>query len=84
MYSGKRHACGFNIQVVGSWHGTLVLTGKPMPGSMHAGRAWRESGLAAMFRDRLNADDGPGGFADTAYTGTPACASPTANRKVRT
>jgi len=29
MYSGKRHACGFNVQVVGSWHGTLVLTGEP-------------------------------------------------------
>ena len=35
MYSGKRHRCGFNIQVVGSFNGTLVLTGKPQPGAMH-------------------------------------------------
>ena len=29
MYSGKRHRCGFNIQVVGSAHGRLVLVGDP-------------------------------------------------------
>ena len=73
MYSGKRHACGFNIQVAGSFHGTLVLTGKPMPGSMHDAKAWRESGLAERFDGRLHADGGPGGFADTAYTGTGLC-----------
>jgi DDE superfamily endonuclease/Helix-turn-helix of DDE superfamily endonuclease len=73
MYSGKRHACGFNVQVIGSWHGTLVLTGKPMPGSMHDAKAWRESGLAERFEGRLHADGGPGGFADTAYTGTGLC-----------
>ena len=70
MYSGKRHACGFNVQVVGSWRGTLVLTGTPMPGSMHDAKAWRESGLAQRFHGRMHADGGPGGFADTAYTGT--------------
>jgi hypothetical protein len=70
MYSGKRHACGFNVQVVGSWRGRLTLTGTPMPGSMHDARAWRESGLAQRFEGRLHADGGPGGFADTAYTGT--------------
>jgi DDE superfamily endonuclease len=73
MYSGKRHACGFNIQVVGSFHGTLVLTGKPVPGSMHDAKAWRESGLAQRFHSRLHTDGGPGGFADTAYTGTGLC-----------
>lgn len=70
MYSGKRHRCGFNVQVVASWHGRLVMTGRPQPGAMHDARAWRESGLAALFTDRLHADGGPGGFADTAYTGT--------------
>jgi hypothetical protein len=73
MYSGKRHRCGFNVQVVGSWHGTLVLTGKPQLGSMHDAKAWRESGLADRFAGRLHADGGPGGFADTAYTGTGLC-----------
>lgn len=73
MYSGKRHACGFNVQVVGSWRGTLILTGAPQPGSMHDAKAWRESGLAAVFADRLHAEGGPGGYADTAYTGTGLC-----------
>jgi len=72
-YSGKRHRCGFNIQVVGSFHGTLILTGTPQPGAMHDAKAWRESGLADMFTGRLHADGGPGGFADTAYTGTGLC-----------
>jgi hypothetical protein len=73
MYSGKRHACGFNVQVIGSHHGTLILTGKPMPGSMHDAKAWHESGLAQRFHGRLHADGGPGGFADTAYAGTGLC-----------
>jgi hypothetical protein len=33
----------------------------------------RESGLAQRFEGRLHADGGPGGFADTAYTGTGLC-----------
>ena len=70
MYSGKRHRCGFNVQLVASWRGRTVLTGDPMPGAMHDARAWRESGLAQRFQGRLHADGGPGGFADTAYIGT--------------
>jgi predicted XRE-type DNA-binding protein len=70
MYSGKRHRCGFNVQLVASWHGLLVMTGRPQPGAMHDARAWRESGLADRFSGRMHDDGGPGGFADTAYTGT--------------
>ncbi|MCP2322266.1 hypothetical protein HDA40_000773 [Hamadaea flava] len=70
MYSGKRHRCGFNVQVVASWRGRVVLTGDPMPGAMHDARAWRESGLAQRFEGRLHGDGGPGGFADTGYIGT--------------
>jgi hypothetical protein len=44
-----------------------------MPGLMHDAKAWRESGLAQRFEGRLHADGGPGGFADTAYTGTGLC-----------
>jgi hypothetical protein len=73
MYSGKRHRCGFNIQVVGSAHGTLVMVGAPQPGAMHDARAWHACGLASVFTDRLHAEGGPGGFADTAYTGTGLC-----------
>ncbi len=70
MYSGKHHRCGFNIQVVGSAYGRLVLVGDPQPGAMHDAKAWRSSGLAARFVGRLHADGGPGGFADTAYRAT--------------
>ncbi len=70
MYSGKRHRCGFNIQVVGSCDGRLVLVGDPQPGAMHDAKAWTDSGLAARFQGRLHADNGPGGFADTAYSAT--------------
>ena len=73
MCSGTRHRCGFNIQVVGAHHGRLVLVGSPQPGSMHDAKAWRVSGLAEVFTGRLHADGGPGGFADTAYTGTGLC-----------
>lgn len=72
-YSGKRHRCGFNIQVVGSAYGRLVLVGAPQPGAMHDARAWHASGLATLFTGRLHADSGPGGFADTAYSGTGLC-----------
>src|SRR5213078_4900350 len=61
MYSGKRHRCGFNIQVVSSAYGRLVLVGDAQPGAMHDARAWRESGLAAKFTGRLYVDGGPGG-----------------------
>lgn len=70
MYSGKRHRCGFNIQVVGSAYGRLALVGDPQPGAMHDAKAWRQSGLAARLAGRLYRDGGPGGFADTAYRGT--------------
>jgi hypothetical protein len=70
MYSGKRHRCGFNVQVVASWRGRVVLTGDAMPGAMHDAKAWHESGLAQRFAGRLHADGDPGGFADTGYTGT--------------
>jgi DDE superfamily endonuclease len=66
MYSGKRHRCGFNVQVVASGYGRLILTGRPQPGAMHDARAWRDSGLADMFAGRMHTDGGPGGFADTA------------------
>jgi hypothetical protein len=70
MYSGKRHSAGFNVQVVGSWRGRLVMTGDPTPGATHDSKAWRDSGLADRFAGRLHADGGPGGYADLGYLGT--------------
>lgn len=54
--------------MVAYWHGRPVMTGRPQPCAMHNARAWKESSLAERFTDRLHADNGPGGFADTAYT----------------
>jgi hypothetical protein len=73
MYSGKRHRCGFNVQVVSSVGGTLVLTGTPLTGATHDAKAWHESGLAQRLAGQLRGAGGPGGFADTAYTGTGLC-----------
>jgi DDE superfamily endonuclease len=53
MYSGKRHRCGFNVQVVGSAYGRLIMVGDPQPGAMHDAKAWYASGLAAFFTGRL-------------------------------
>lgn len=61
MYSGMRYRCGFNIQVVGSFHGRLVLTGKPRPGAMHDAKACQRRArhraleeLAASIRGLAN------------------------------
>jgi len=83
MYSGKRHRCGFNIQVVGSatagWSWSVTHSQEPRttrkPGTL---RAWPRSSAG-----RLHADGGPGGFADTAYTGT-GLLVPAANPTART
>lgn len=40
---------------------------------MHDAKAWHASGLAALLTGRLHCDGGPGGLADTAYTGTGLC-----------
>jgi Helix-turn-helix of DDE superfamily endonuclease len=50
-YPGKRHKCGFNVQLVASWRGRTDLTGDPMPGAMHdampgANRAWPNASKA--------------------------------------
>ena len=80
MYSGRRHRCGFNVQVVGSHHGTLVLTGAPQPGAVHDARAWRESGLAERFTGRLDADGGPGGRRHRPHRHRPVRAATRAHR----
>jgi hypothetical protein len=73
VHATSRANAGFNVQVVGSAYGRLIMVGDPQPGAMHDAKAWHASGLAVHFTGRLHADDGPGGFADTAYTGTGLC-----------
>jgi hypothetical protein len=71
MYSGKRHAAGFNLQVATDPAGRLLTVGKPVPGAAHDAKAWHDSGLAATLAGHL-ADGGPGIIADLGYLGTGA------------
>lgn len=71
MYSGKRHAAGFNVQAVADLAGRLVDTGQPCPGSRHDSKALAESGIAARWAAHLR-PGGPGMLADLGYLGTAA------------
>lgn len=71
MYSGKRHAVGFNVQAVADLTGRLVDTGLPVPGGRRDSKALSESGIADRWATHLR-PDGPGMLADLGYLGTPA------------
>ena len=79
MFSGKRHAAGFNVQAVADLDGRLVDTGLPCPGARHDSTALAESGIAARWARHLQ-PDGPGMLADLGYLGTAAI---TGTRKPR-
>lgn len=71
MYSGKRHAAGFNVQAVSDLAGRLVDTGLPTPGATHDSKALAASGIADRWAGHLR-PGGPGMLADLGYLGTPA------------
>lgn len=71
MYSGKRHAAGFNVQTVADLAGRLVDTGLPCPGARHDSKALAESGIADRWASHLR-DGGPGMIGDLGYLGTTA------------
>jgi hypothetical protein len=71
MFSGKRHAAGFNVQAVADLDGRLVDTGLPCPGARHDSKALAESGIAQRWAAHLR-PDGPGMLADLGYLGTAA------------
>jgi hypothetical protein len=79
MYSGKRHASGFNVQAVADLDGQLVDTGLPCPGARHDSKALHESGIADRWATHLQ-PGGPGMIADLGYLGTDAI---TGTRKPR-
>jgi DDE superfamily endonuclease/Helix-turn-helix of DDE superfamily endonuclease len=79
MFSGKRHAAGFNIQAVANLDGRLVDTGFPVPGARHDSKALAESGIAGRWAAHLR-PGGPGMLADLGYLGT---AATTGTRKPR-
>lgn len=70
MWSKRRRADGFNIQILSSHEGRLVAVGKPVPGATHDAKAWHHSGLARRLHGRLHRDGGPGVIGDLAYLGT--------------
>jgi hypothetical protein len=69
MFSGKRHAAGFNIQAVADLDGRLVDTGMPCPGARHDSKALADSGIAERWAGHLQ-PGGPGMIADLGYLGT--------------
>src|SRR6266508_608610 len=75
MYSGKRHAAGFNVQTVADLAGRLVDTGLPCPGARHDSKALAESGIADRWASHLR-DGGPGMIGDLGFLGTTAITGP--------
>lgn len=71
LFSGKRHAAGFNVQAVSDLDGRLVDTGLPCPGARHDSKALAESGIAQRWAGHLH-DGGPGMIGDLGYLGTGA------------
>ncbi|BCJ56349.1 hypothetical protein Asp14428_78240 [Actinoplanes sp. NBRC 14428] len=71
MFSGKRHATGFNVQAVADLDGRLVDTGLPCPGARHDSKALADSGIAQRWAGHLR-PGGPGMLADLGYLGTAA------------
>jgi hypothetical protein len=79
MFSGKRHAAGFNVQAVADLDGHLIDTGMPCPGARHDSKALTDSGIAERWSRHLQ-PGGPGMIADLGYLGTAAI---TGTRKPR-
>jgi hypothetical protein len=83
LYSGKKHYCGQNIQVVANLAGRVVDVGEPCPGSMYDSRAFVESGIAQRWAAHYQ-PDGLGMAGDKGYQGTgiitPAKKQPGAER----
>lgn len=80
MYSGKNHRCGFNVEVVASCRGRLVMTGDPMPSERMtpapgANPAWRDASTAGCT-PTVEAAGSP-----TPATPGPACSSPNGARR---
>lgn len=70
LYSGKRHASGVNVHVVGDRAGRLIEVFGPVAGSTHDARSFAELGLSGAL--------GPGPVAaDLGYLGCAGVATPT-------
>jgi hypothetical protein len=76
LFSGKKHLCGQNVQVVADLDGDLTDVGDPVPGARHDAAAFHVSGIAQRWAGHYT-PDGPGMPGDGGYQGT----GPTTPRK---
>jgi hypothetical protein len=69
LFSGKKHVCGQNVQVVADLDGRVADVGEPVNGARHDAAAFFISGIAERWADHLTAG-GPGMIGDGGYQGT--------------
>jgi len=69
LFSGKKHVCGQNVQVIADLDGRVADVGEPVNGARHDAAAFHVSGIAERWADHLTAG-GPGMIGDGGYQGT--------------
>jgi hypothetical protein len=68
LFSGKKHVCGQNVQVVADLDGRVADVGDPVPGARHDSPAFFISGIAERWAGHYAAG-GPGMIGDGGYQG---------------
>ncbi len=68
LFSGKRHFCGQNVQVIADLDGRVCDGGDPVNGARHDAAAFYLSGIAERWAEHLT-PSGPGRFGDCGYQG---------------
>jgi hypothetical protein len=69
LFSGKKHVCGQNVQVVADLDGRVTDVGEPVNGARHDAAAFFISGIAERWAGHY-APGGPGMIGDGGYQGT--------------
>ncbi|HEV8562549.1 MAG TPA: transposase family protein, partial [Actinophytocola sp.] len=69
LFSGKKHLCGQNVQVVADLDGRVADVGDPVPGARHDAAAFFIPGIAQRWAAHY-APGGPGMIGDGGYQGT--------------
>lgn len=69
LFSGKKHVCGQNVQVIADLDGHVTDVGEPVNGARHDAAAFFLSGIAERWAAHLG-PDGPGMIGDGGYQGT--------------
>ncbi len=69
LFSGKKHVCGQNVQVIADLDGRVTDVGDPVNGARHDAAAFHISGIAQRWKGHY-ATGGPGMIGDCGYQGT--------------